>query len=449
MVARYTLIVWLTLAVALSLGFPFSAPAAADADGGESSSLLSDDRDTQLNVTDAGTLTAETVAASTDAADAVSETAVTTTETGTSTGTEATNASETGDGTEDSTRANGSDSPNETRAVAGRVGDLVRLSSETDAVAVEVASDSDEGASVSVAVETDPDLLDPSAIEYLERLLEAVASESGVELTLEPTESIDEPDREVGADAVRGPGAIATNASGGDATASTDDDDGAPAGPARPDDGVPYEYVPPLAAGLFVLGKPLSGLLSGAAVLLSDWATRLAAAFRYSRREGSDPLEHETRSDIHDLVDRHPGISLTDLADRLETPLSTVRHHVRTLERERHLTTQKRYGHRRLYPVGAENEALAAAMDNESTATIIESIHERGQATVGEIVDDVGTTYSTVSHHLSRLSEAGVVTKEKEGRCTVSRLAPSAQSALHAGSESPAARTARRPSNAD
>lgn len=193
----------------------------------------------------------------------------------------------------------------------------------------------------------------------------------------------------------------------------------------------PLEVAPAFGTALFaVAARPWVGALSGAASALSGWTGRAFVLFRYRSRDGSDPLEHETRERIHDLVGESPGWTLTELSEALDTPLSTVRHHVRILERERVVVSRKLRGNRRLYPLGAENEELAAALREESSAAVLEALHEQGRATVGDVVDRVGKSYSTVSYHLSRLADEGLVVQERDGRRTVSRLDPAVESLL-------------------
>jgi len=56
----------------------------------------------------------------------------------------------------------------------------------------------------------------------------------------------------------------------------------------------------------------------------------------YSRFGGddADALDHETRRRIHDTVAETPGTHLAGVADAVDEPVSTVRYHVRVLERE-------------------------------------------------------------------------------------------------------------------
>lgn len=335
------------------------------------------------------------------------------------------------------------------------VATVERLSREIDTVTVTYRP----GERDTVRVVVESDALDddtqpaPAAVDELAQILEIASTDPGVEISLVDREPLTSSVHLVDGteDGLSDTDSREVTPTENTSDPETETDDRSTAAFALPELDHPVLYVPPLAGGLFVLLNPMSGLLSGILAFLGEWAGRLAALFRYSSRDGSDPLEHETRTRIDDHVSDAPGIPLSDLADRLETPLSTVRYHVKILERERYLTSRKHQGHRRLYPMEAEtgNAELAAAMDNESTATIVESIARQGQATVGDIVDDVGTTYSTVSHHLSRLADAGVVTKEKDGRCTVSRLAPAARTALHREREPSNTPPATQPSSAD
>jgi predicted transcriptional regulator len=196
------------------------------------------------------------------------------------------------------------------------------------------------------------------------------------------------------------------------------------------------DYTPALGTAMFVaVAQPWTGFLSVGATLVADWLGRFGAMFRFGRHDGSDPLEHETRERIHDRITDSPGVSLSALADELDTPLSTVRHHLRVLERERLVTSRKLRGNRRLFPIGTENEELAAALEKDSSAAIIDVLRRYGAATVGDIVDEVETSYSTVSYHLSRLADDGLVVQEKDGASKITRLAPSVRSTLDTGED--------------
>ncbi len=192
---------------------------------------------------------------------------------------------------------------------------------------------------------------------------------------------------------------------------------------------LPAIAIPAWAVVVLLFVKPLASALSGLLAVFGEWGGRVVAAFRFGK-EDEGPLEHELRARMHDLVGRSPGVTLTELADRTDASLSTVRHHARVLERERLVSSDKIRGNRRFFPRGAEHEELIAALDGEMSGRIIEELRDRGAATVGDLVDAADRSYSTVSYHLERLAEDGIVVKTRDGAHTVSRLAPWAEAAL-------------------
>ena len=181
----------------------------------------------------------------------------------------------------------------------------------------------------------------------------------------------------------------------------------------------------------FVLALALAKPLLAAGSALSEHASRVAVWLRFGN-DGEDPLEHDLRDDLVRWVEASPGTTLTELSDRTEASLSTVRHHLRVLEGERLLRSRKIRGNRRFFPHDAENEELIAALESEPTATIVATLRDRGAATVGELVDAVDRSYSTVSYHLGRLDDEGVIVREREGATKVTELAPATRAALGA-----------------
>lgn len=56
--------------------------------------------------------------------------------------------------------------------------------------------------------------------------------------------------------------------------------------------------------------------------------------------------------------------------------------------------------------------------------------HQDGEACVCDLVDPVGLSQPTVSHHLKVLVDAGILTREQRGRWAYYRLVPQTLSAL-------------------
>jgi predicted transcriptional regulator len=151
---------------------------------------------------------------------------------------------------------------------------------------------------------------------------------------------------------------------------------------------------------------------------------------RYSRYDDSDPLEHEAREDVYEIVNESPGSYLSEVSEEAGLPLSTTRHHIKVLEREDLVSGAKLRGKRRFYPAYAEGVELAAALNDEATAGIIDAIARLGSASVSDLADDIGRDPSTISHHLQRLEEDGIITREREGRAVMNKLSGEARTAL-------------------
>jgi DNA-binding MarR family transcriptional regulator len=157
---------------------------------------------------------------------------------------------------------------------------------------------------------------------------------------------------------------------------------------------------------------------------------RLFSPLRYSRYDDSDPLEHEARAAVFEVVEESPGSYLSELAERADLPLSTTRHHVRVLEREDLLMGAKVRGKRRFYPAFTEGIELAAAMNDAATASILDALARLGAASVSDLAGELDRDPSTISHHLQRLEADDLVVREREGRAVMNRIAPEVRPAI-------------------
>lgn len=152
----------------------------------------------------------------------------------------------------------------------------------------------------------------------------------------------------------------------------------------------------------------------------------------YSRHDGSDPLGNERRAAVHQAVLDSPGTYLTEVAESTGIHVSTVRYHVRVLEDEDLVRTAKVGGKRRLYPAQVEQEAVRAALNDASTAPVLETVAEQEPASVSAIAAAVDRAVSTVSHHVSRLADAGVVVRERDGQSVQVTLASTVRPVVEA-----------------
>lgn len=174
-------------------------------------------------------------------------------------------------------------------------------------------------------------------------------------------------------------------------------------------------------------GRPWATLASGWQDSLPgtpDAAGRLLFALGgagYSRHDGDGgPLAHETRARLFEAIESQPGRHLTALGEATDTPRSTVRYHVRVLEREGVVTVDRGDGRTRLFPAATDDgdRRLAAALQREGAAAVLRSLAADGPDTVTGLAERLDRAPSTVSHHLGRLAEDGLVARERDGTTT-------------------------------
>lgn len=162
---------------------------------------------------------------------------------------------------------------------------------------------------------------------------------------------------------------------------------------------------------------------------VADRVWRFLGVAGYALHSG-DPLEHETRSELAGAVEDNPGAYLSELAAASDASTSTVRYHLKVLEREGVLTPVKIRGKRRYFPGDEPVDELAAALADDATANVLRALASVGPASVSALAEELGRDPSTVTHHLDRLQEADLVERERDGRSVVNSLAPTAAAAM-------------------
>jgi len=160
---------------------------------------------------------------------------------------------------------------------------------------------------------------------------------------------------------------------------------------------------------------------------------RFVLPIGYSRYDDSDPLEHETRESLFGAIERSPGVNLSSLADDADASLSSVRHHLRILDEENLVVSERIRGQRRYFLKNESDPALVAALDDTATEPILRTLAQSGPASVSDLAEDLGRDPSTISHHVSRLEEDGLVERERDGQSVQNSLAPVAERVLARG----------------
>lgn len=133
---------------------------------------------------------------------------------------------------------------------------------------------------------------------------------------------------------------------------------------------------------------------------------------------------------MYDHIESVPGTYLSEISEATDVPLATVRYHLKVLRREGVVARTEIRGRQRYFPAGEDVSALDAALADEAPAAVLRALADHGPDSVSGLADTLERDPSTVSHHLDRLEDAGLVEREREGQAVVNRLEPAVEDAL-------------------
>jgi predicted transcriptional regulator len=132
----------------------------------------------------------------------------------------------------------------------------------------------------------------------------------------------------------------------------------------------------------------------------------------FSRTRDDELLQHPRRAQIVQLVDAVPGIHFQDLGRRLTMGRGNLEHHLRKLLAAGLLTKVHDAGYACYFPKGKVDRHLMAAapvLRSPSGRAILDAVRARSGQSGRQIAIELGLSQSTVSYHLRRLQEAGLV----------------------------------------
>lgn len=131
-----------------------------------------------------------------------------------------------------------------------------------------------------------------------------------------------------------------------------------------------------------------------------------------------DADEGNARRVIHFIRD-HPGCHLRRIRNELGISMGTVQYHLARLEKAGRIASNRHGLFRYYFPIGVfqDNEKnLLEILSQETARDILIFIIEQKNPTQTDIVARIGVSAASVSWHLNRLTELGVITEVKEGK---------------------------------
>ncbi|RLF51202.1 MAG: transcriptional regulator [Thermoplasmata archaeon] len=132
-----------------------------------------------------------------------------------------------------------------------------------------------------------------------------------------------------------------------------------------------------------------------------------------------DHLALETRKKIYDLISKSPGLHKREIARELNMSLSTIDYHLHYLEK-RAIVVAKMDGKYKRYFIAekteAEDKRIMPLLRQETPRRIIIFLLQNPKAIHKEICKHVKKAPSTVSFHLKKLIEAGILEEISLGK---------------------------------
>lgn len=137
---------------------------------------------------------------------------------------------------------------------------------------------------------------------------------------------------------------------------------------------------------------------------------------------------------IYQYVRKHPGGHIRAMARALELATGDLQYHLSWLENRGYVKTKKRGFFRHVFPAmefNEEQESLLAVLSQRTPREVLLRILEDPSLTQGGLARALRYSQPTVSWHMSRLVQLGIVTKRRTGRGNLYEVAADRQAVLN------------------
>jgi uncharacterized repeat protein (TIGR01451 family) len=133
----------------------------------------------------------------------------------------------------------------------------------------------------------------------------------------------------------------------------------------------------------------------------------------YTRLRHEHVLDHETRGMIRGYIVANPGDHYNSIKEALELPNGTLAYHIQVLQKESLVRSVKDGKFRRFYPF--EMRVPMGGQPTKIQKVILDVIRTNPGVTPRDLAGLLRITSSTVSYHLEKLDDLGLVERRREG----------------------------------
>ena len=136
-------------------------------------------------------------------------------------------------------------------------------------------------------------------------------------------------------------------------------------------------------------------------------------------------LELENRRRIYQLISKYPGMYLREMEKELDLAVGVLEYHLNYLVKKEMLSTEEE-GNKIRYFVSGDisygDKTIIALLRQKVPRRIVVYLMLDPDINFKDVQEQFQISKSTLSFHMKKLTEAGVVTATKEGRTTSYRV---------------------------
>jgi predicted transcriptional regulator len=135
----------------------------------------------------------------------------------------------------------------------------------------------------------------------------------------------------------------------------------------------------------------------------------------YSRLKKDDLLDHFVRGQIYGYIMSHPGEHYNHIKFKLEVTNGTLSHHLRALEFQGYIKSQRDGTYKRFYPTDMKIPRTKGIQLSDLQIGIVDAIRQSPGISQKDIAKREGISQQSVSYNLSLLERMGILDSSREG----------------------------------
>jgi predicted transcriptional regulator len=133
-----------------------------------------------------------------------------------------------------------------------------------------------------------------------------------------------------------------------------------------------------------------------------------------------------TREQIFGYITAHPGVHLRQVCRELGLAMGDVQYHIRRLERDGRINSVRRGLYKFLYPTalfGEKQRDILSVLSLETPRELLLNMIQKPGSSQDELAIAMKVSQPTISWHLKRLNDLGILEKQQTGRSITYRVA--------------------------